>query len=298
MKRIVICVDGTWGTPEVRFPSNVVLAARSILPRTAGGTDQVVFYDWGIGTDDGRKFFGGATGKGIDKNICDAYRFLVYNYTPGDEIYLFGFSRGAYTVRSLAGFLNKFGILPKYLAHKIPQHYEMYRKSGQWPDRSQPEVIPPKIKFLGVWDTVGSLGIPLLTSWRYRFHDTWLNENIENAFHALAADEDRRTFQPSLWTVLPGRKNTEQRWFKGRHSDVGGGSGELPLSTHTLFWLLKKAADCGLEMSIPYPKSEKETDNAKITENTSLLSIAYSLFKKKRRRLCTSEDETEDGNLR
>ena len=120
MKRIVICSDGTWQTPNQDNATHVLEMARAVLPTARDGTTQVVFYDWGVGTDNWlNRMVGGISGKGIDKNIRDCYRFLAYNYQDGDEIYLFGFSRGAYTVRSLAGLIRNCGILTKAKAGKI-----------------------------------------------------------------------------------------------------------------------------------------------------------------------------------
>ncbi|MEH2008448.1 DUF2235 domain-containing protein [Nostoc sp.] len=104
MKRLVICCDGTWQQLISPYPSNVVKLAQSVKPIARDGVTQIIFYDPGIGTES-QKVLGGATGLGIDRNIEDCYRFLSLNYVPGDEIYLFGFSRGAYTVRSLAGMI-------------------------------------------------------------------------------------------------------------------------------------------------------------------------------------------------
>jgi uncharacterized protein (DUF2235 family) len=115
-KRIVICADGTWNRPEKNIkkdiPTNVLRLARAIKPTGKDTMPQQVFYDWGIGSYYD-KVKGGTTGKGIEKNVMDDYRYIVQNYTPGDEIWLFGFSRGAYTVRSLCGLINNCGILKR-----------------------------------------------------------------------------------------------------------------------------------------------------------------------------------------
>lgn len=118
MKRIAIFADGTWNAPTRGRATNVLQLARGVRPRT-GNTEQVVFYDWGVGTDR-KELAGGITGEGIDKNIRDCYRFLVHNYDPGDKLYFFGFSRGAYTVRSLAGFIRNCGLLKREPATRFP----------------------------------------------------------------------------------------------------------------------------------------------------------------------------------
>src|SRR5262249_43207111 len=149
---------------------------------------------------------------GIENNIRELYRFIVYNYEPGDELYLFGFSRGAFTVRTLAGFINKFGLLHKGDDYCVPDLHDCYENNqgpgtDAWTKAFQnvrsPHACPP-IKFMGVWDTVGALGAPgflgLLNKSKYKYHDVELNSYIENAYQALAIDERRSPFTPNLWT--------------------------------------------------------------------------------------------------
>lgn len=220
-KRIVICCDGTWKEPEqsageVSRPTNVVKLLRAVKPRAAG-VEQVVFYDQGVGTAGwADKLLGGALGKGLARNVRDAYRFLANNFRPGDEIYCIGFSRGAFTVRSLCGLIDAVGILDKTQMEYLPRLYAYYRtkpvegarrgvehllldKDGE-PLRRAREV---PIAFLGVWDTVGSLGVPAarwnrLTERRVGFHDTELGPSVERAFQALAIDERRGFSSPAF----------------------------------------------------------------------------------------------------
>ncbi|MEX2365118.1 MAG: DUF2235 domain-containing protein, partial [Pseudohongiellaceae bacterium] len=210
-KTLFICTDGTWNTADqtdggVTSPSNVAKMAR-ILLTTA---EQVTWYDEGVGTRNWLdKFTGGAFDHGLFKNVQEAYRFVVENYQPGDRLVLFGFSRGAYTARSLAGLIGKMGILRKKYISKIEQIYELYRKHDADPFeieeyRERFSHVDRDVHFLGVWDTVGALGIPLkslnwMTSWLYKFHDTKLSAHVKNAFHAVAVDEKRRSFNPTLW---------------------------------------------------------------------------------------------------
>src|SRR6267378_2487330 len=175
MKRLVLCCDGTWNSADqerngVPSPTNVVKLAYRVAKRD-GATLQVIYYDQGVGTGN---FFdrltGGAFGDGVEANIYDAYRFLIGNYELGDEIYLFGFSRGAYTVRSIGGMIRKCGILARPYVKYYHAAIELYR-DGQHPDQPGPakfrqdysisgaEAIP--IRMIGAWDTVGALGIPL-----------------------------------------------------------------------------------------------------------------------------------------
>ena len=259
-KRIVICADGTWNHPEKNLkedvPTNVLRLARAIKPTAHDGTPQEVFYDWGVGSYYD-KVSGGVTGKGLHKNIKDDYRYIVQNYAPGDEIYLFGFSRGAYTVRSLCGLINNCGILKRPDARLIEKAFDHYKNQGvkcapagekSVAFRKNHSHASRKIKFVGVWDTVGAMGIPIsflgLFEDMDEFYDTKLGKNVEIARHALAIDEHRSDFEPTVW--MP-RENLDikQVWFVGAHSDLGGGyprddDGSL-LSDLALDWILKEA---------------------------------------------------------
>jgi len=280
-KRIIICSDGTWNTPDQKQgdkynPTNVVKTARAIAPVGKDGIPQVVFYDWGIGADQWGldRLTGGAFGTGLDKNIEDAYRFLMHNYKEGDEIFLFGFSRGAYTVRSLVGLIRNSGLLKKIFADKFEEAYNLYRNDEK-PDSPKIQKFRKKysqeveIKFIGVWDTVGARGIPIYglkwlrkrfksIGWvkrRYEFHDVELSRIVKNAFHALAIDEKRKPFTPTLWKNKPkeGQK-IEQVWFCGVHGDVGGGYVDCRLGDITFMWMKEKAEECRLAFEEEYIK--------------------------------------------
>lgn len=275
-KRIVICSDGTWNTPdqvddgEIR-PSNAVKMARAIVTEAPDGTAQVVFYDRGVGTHRGLdRLTGGAFGQGLSRNVEDAYRFLVHNYADGDEIYFFGFSRGAFTVRSTAGLIRKCGLLQKVHADKFPEAYKLYKKRDAGPDTDEArafkrefsrvsgtaEII--RIKFIGVWDTVGALGIPgrglrFLTKHLHEFHDVTLSRYVENAYHALAIDERRKPFKPTLWeTKNVPDQNVKQVWFSGVHTNIGGGYKDSGLSDIAFLWMKEKAEACGLAFDQAY----------------------------------------------
>jgi uncharacterized protein (DUF2235 family) len=259
MKRIVVCADGTWQSPESDHPTHVMRLARGIAPEGQGATKQVVFYDWGVGSD-GDRIRAGATGAGIDKNIMDCYRFIVHNYDRGDQLYLFGFSRGAYTVRSLAGMIRNCGLMRRAHAQRIPEAYELYRGRSKASAPTETKAaafrkayavadITP-IEFVGVWDTVGALGIPApflgtLNSGRYLFHDTEPSKIIRHARHAVAIDENRQDFEPALWTPKPGL-DLKQVWFAGVHTDVGGGYEDRSLGDYAGLWLAQEAQACGL----------------------------------------------------
>ncbi len=262
MKRIVICADGTWQSPESAHPTHVLRLARGIAPRDAKGCEQIVFYDWGVGSE-GDRISGGATGAGIDKNIMDCYRFLVHNHEEGDQLFFFGFSRGAYTVRSLAGLIRNSGLLRREHADRIPAAYDLYRQRspGSAPGRNKArefrrdhavaDLTP--IEFLGVWDTVGALGIPApflgtLGTGKYLFHDTEPSKIIRHARHAVAIDENRQDFEPALWTEKPGI-DLLQVWFAGVHTDIGGGYKEHALGDHAGLWLAQEASRFGLHFA-------------------------------------------------
>jgi uncharacterized protein (DUF2235 family) len=272
IKRLVICADGTWNRPEEDLekdvPTNVLRMARAIRPLAADGLPQHVFYDWGIGSYH-NAVIGGVTGRGIHKNIMDAYRYLVQNYTPGTDIYLFGFSRGAYTIRSLCGLINNCGILKRPDARLIQQAFEHYKKTGtDWSPAGPKSVEFRKthshdsrqIKFVGAWDTVGALGVPFslmgLFDRKDEFYDTKLGSNVRIARHALAIDERREDFEPTLWEPKEGL-DLEQVWFAGSHSDIGG---SYPPDDHGLLasdialeWMVQEARNAGLDLEDHLP---------------------------------------------
>lgn len=266
MKRIITCSDGTWNAPTEKVRTNVQKIFDLIEKRDLKGIQQVKFYDEGIGAQGGivTRMLNGATGKGIDDNIKDIYKCVVWNYEPGDEIYLFGFSRGAYTARSLAGLIRKCGILRKSDLKLISKAYDLYRNRDAGPESDEAKTFKSNysyevahIKFIGVWDTVGSLGIPLnafqwINKKKYSFYDTTLSSIIDYAYHAVSIDEQRSNFQPTLWVKSPNADSRatpqvlEQKWFAGVHSNVGGGYPDEGLADIALKWIIDKAMATGL----------------------------------------------------
>jgi uncharacterized protein (DUF2235 family) len=271
MKRLAIFLDGTWNTLN---NNTNVWRLKSLTSESA---DQRVYYSQGVGTQRGEVARGGIMGYGIDDEILEAYTWLIQNFDDGDEIFIFGFSRGAYTARSLSGLICKCGILKLGAPLSIEQLYARYRIFNATTIRmlnadglpKNPSIEeqwlvkysrPTKIKFVGVWDTVGSLGLPIgslkAKVRKYRFLDTHLRLDNEHAFHALALDERRKNFEPTFWTrtvrtgqaPAPDRpiENVEQRWFIGAHANVGGGYASDPLAQRPLKWLMDKAANLGL----------------------------------------------------
>ncbi|KAF2281208.1 uncharacterized protein EI97DRAFT_409825 [Westerdykella ornata] len=317
-RRIVICCDGTWQSSVSstdNVPSNVTRLCRHIARIGTDRKDptkkfnQIVYYDSGIGTGNlssSERRRQGGIGAGLTENVIEAYNFIVLNYAPGDEIFCFGFSRGAYTARAVAGLVTDIGVINPVDMQVFPQIYRAYmtndeglpfRQTQAWKDfvygklskrgeelgesgrdegareRAQSWEIHPhgdlavsqesrKVKVVGVWDTVGSLGIPDVAflsfekeRTKYGFHNVRLNEHYEHAFHALALDERRKAFRPTLWyipkeLVDSGKPVPElkQVWFPGVHINCGGGSddaitdmkGDLEhLSMATFCWMLQ-----------------------------------------------------------
>lgn len=271
MKRLIVCSDGTWQQLRSAFPTNVVKIAQAIKSTGDDGAPQIIFYDEGVGTGDWRdRLKGGAFGLGIDQNIQECYRFLCWNYEPGDEIYLYGFSRGAYTVRSLAGLVARFGLLSRKDIRLTPQAYDYYRIREDDPDYAQKKReaeafrqnhgIVVAITVLGCWDTVGALGIPdqipfiPIDQWvnrKNQFHDTILSPVVKNALHAVAIDEIRVAFD-----VTPMNRSAEDSqplrevWFPGDHGCIGGGLlSTVGLSDRALLWMMAETQNCGLKLS-------------------------------------------------
>lgn len=272
MKRLILCFDGTWNTPNDEkkeynnASTNVFRLYNSVIEGEARGITQLKWYDEGVGTRWYDRLRGGIAGVGLSKNTCDGYHYLAKNYTPGDHIFLFGFSRGAYTARSLAGLIRNCGIL-KYpdtdskLNALIQEAYQIYRTRDEGTDSEQAKAFRKEhshatsveIQCLGVWDTVGALGIPLpsfefFNRRFYEFHDVNLSSIVKNAFHALAIDEHRQQYGATVWnpSETPDQ-NLEQIWFPGAHANVGGGYENDKLADVSLAWMMERAAEkCGL----------------------------------------------------
>lgn len=275
-KRIVICADGTWNAPTTKrgheTPTNVWLVYQLIRDHGRDGLPQLKYYHSGVGTSGGvvQRVIDGASGRGLSLNMLECYRFLVENYNEGDHVYLFGFSRGAFTVRTLAGLIRNSGIIKRPppgadIGARIGEAFALYRDRSPRTTpvaqravdfrkaRSHPDVT---IACIGVWDTVGALGIPVesrisspiwwFNEQRAGFHDVTLSAFVDCAFHALAVDERRGPFQPTLWIQQPHAKAEgqllEQVWFPGVHSDTGGGYewAERAVANLSLRWMIRR----------------------------------------------------------
>jgi uncharacterized protein (DUF2235 family) len=299
-KKLIVCCDGTWkdsgsgifsGTGlswlwrgEEQIPTNITKICRVIQPLDASGRQQVIYYQAGVGSSGNiiQRIIGGALGSGLAANIREAYAYIATNYVEGDEIYLIGFSRGAFTARSVGGMIGDFGMLTRDGLDHLVDIYEEWVNAGSsryttlfFKDKTgfslktissnraeyiaayraelarlnwvRKETVP--IKAIAVWETVGSLGVPVnpvlqrfglpMTLRQYRFYNTDLGSNVENAFQALALDEARSAYRPAVWQKVPGvNANLKQTWFPGVHSNVGGGYADSGLSDITLAWMM------------------------------------------------------------
>ncbi|KAL8732945.1 MAG: hypothetical protein Q9181_003751 [Wetmoreana brouardii] len=286
-KRLVVCCDGTWldntmglMNKKIPLPSNITRITHAIKAKSSDGVPQVVFYEPGVGTEGGitNKIIGGATGQGLSDNIREAYSFLANNYSNGDEIFLLGFSRGAFTARSVAGLIGGIGLLTKAGLPDLAEVFKdfQHRRDPNYrpanpdipfprkPSASDPRYretmardgltrLGVRVKVVGVFDTVGSLGIPRV-GWldRFRlqdrstkeflFYDTSLDICIDNAYQALALDENRSAFPPAVWERPPNNTitNLRQVWFPGVHSNIGGGYPDQGISNITLAWMMSQ----------------------------------------------------------
>lgn len=311
MKRLVFCFDGSWNRLDTPNPTNVLLTAESVLPLDAGAA-QITFYDEGVGSEEGEAFAGGVFGAGLVKNLSDGYRFLIFNYAPGDEIYVFGFSRGAYTARSFVGLINTCGVLHRQQARRADEAVELYKRRrntaafqaevlrfrSDWAphicvsedeDAWRAEHVPGylagsrplvKVQYLGVWDTVGALGIPRYivmantVNRMHQFHDVSLSPLVTHARHAVAIDEHKVDFEPTLWENLDALNTArgadprstaapyQQRWFPGGHGSVGGGGERRGLSDQALEWIWDGARQAGLALD-----SSDESHLARLSPN-------------------------------
>ncbi len=319
MKRFVICFDGTWQKLRQDKPTNIAIIARSIahthtLPD--GSTiPQIVIYSQGVGSNvdalgkdgfmDGfsewlNRMLGGVFGEGLEDNIVETYLRLAFNYEEGDEIYVFGFSRGAFCARSFAGLIGSAGIVSRLHAEKAWDAFRLYRahpkpKATKFEledfDRARRDFRasygkgkramdgsriksdePPKVTYLGIFETVGQRGVPSVLGGmarffnrRFGFHDMTIGAGVMAARHAVAVDENRLGFPPTLWEGIDdankrphcsdGKERYAQRWFIGTHGDVGGGEGSA-LSAAPLKWIAEGAVECGLRFYGTYGEDE------------------------------------------
>ena len=325
MKRLVVCCDGTWNTPDqtdrgVVRPTNVVKLAGWVLPQDRNGIVQRIHYDQGVGTGDFiDRVFGGAFGVGLSHNVRQAYEFVAQNYEPGDDVFLFGFSRGAYTVRRTVGMIRKCHLLPAMADDRarqaaIDEGYQVYLQRESEGEggadsaaaksfRSRHGCRATAIRCLGVWDTVGAYGIGGVLGdlgsrfSKSRFHDRRLSSIVQNAFQAVAIDETRRLFQPNLFEQGPGGAQNgqvlEQSWFAGVHSNIGGGYEDTGLSDVALHWMAMRAERCGLVLD---PKWRDHIDPDEFGELRESRRGFYRLMGKSVRKIGAGKKSFEQAH--
>lgn len=257
----VIILDGTLASLKRGHRSH---AGRVYDLLQEMGPSVSVYYEAGVQWGDWSATPDVITGRGINRQIRRAYGYLVSRYRPGDTIYLLGYSRGAYAVRSLAGMIDVVGLLRARDAtvRNIRQAYRHYEQAtaGLALERFRAAHChkDTEIQMVGVWDTVRALGLRLPILWRFvtdrhHFHNHHLGHCVQHGYHALALDETRAAFAPVLWQTDPTWQGTlEQVWFRGAHGDVGGQLGDFeearPLANISLVWMLKRAEKCGLPL--------------------------------------------------
>jgi uncharacterized protein (DUF2235 family) len=272
-KRIVYCADGTWDNTGNN--TNVYKFFKA-LPTTA---EQVAYYDDGVGSDGLplARLAGGAFGAGLYQKIKDGYTKIAHVYEQGDQVFLIGFSRGAYTARCLAGMIAVCGLpTANFSDEVVDKAFDAYRQKSARAQiladlNNTCDLFDAKITMVGVWDTVGALGIPAIIGGvdpiLYGFLDTSLHPDVQNAYHALAIDERRCEFPATLWSASAPPQVLEQVWFTGVHCDVGGSYPDDPdgtaLSDITLSWMMSKGAALGLQFQnnvqqqYPFPMDPK-----------------------------------------
>jgi len=290
-KNIIVFCDGTGQEGGKSSNTNIYYMFNMILDRTP---QQIACYIPGVGTGT-RKITGNISGNGISTNIKLCYKFIFDHFESGDQIFLIGFSRGAATVRSLSSFIHYFGILPQARPKLIDRAYQIYKirdieerknKAADFIELNR--TMWTKIKFLGCYDTVAALGLPIQSAsvfldgfpfFRHRFHDFKLSESVEHAYQALALDDERKTFHPILWDpeIKPGQ-TLRQVWFSGMHTDVGGGYSTKNLSDIPMCWMLQQAIKHGLLL---YPQHKiRLEENANGHMHNSRGSRVTRLYRK------------------
>ncbi len=376
-KRIVFCADGTWNGPEPQTDASVLdgndahgelpevpvtnvvklfsnLAGRvtpetlalpgeqeKILLDAQGAATQIAKYIHGVGDSKNIliKLLGGVLGAGIIMRIVRGYTFISRNYSPGDEIHIVGFSRGAYTARALAGMIVKVGLLnpatydvdDKETAYRLGVAAWCRSKSvalqgaGKLTElgnavinvvqgflghqlRADGLIANIDIKSVAVWDTVGSLGIPLYAGNSrfdvFRFTDTALSRQVENGFHAMAIDEMRSDFPVTQWDARP---DVTQVWFAGAHADIGGGyaRSESGLSDLALLWMTQKLTQAGVSFATP-PTYVASTQNVQQAIHMPWKQSPFNFLEQRMRQVMADstfhssvvERWKQDGNYR
>ena len=323
-RRLVISCDGTWNNPQRDAVTHIERVHRQL--QSQNEADLIAGYVKGVGSALGSWIRGGLFGYGLSHNVIEAYRFLVEHYQPDDAIYVFGFSRGAFTARSLLGLIYNVGLIKReffseklmrqayceYRHQRKPQHplAQAFRRRYAHADPSVPASLHNiPIRFLGVYDTVAALGMPfdpLRLNKKWGFHDARLNPLIQTARHALAIDEQRKQFKPALWQATD-ITESNQRWFVGDHADVGGGhyqqfdlSSLRPvLCERPLHWMLQQANAYGLGVDADFIASIDPDKTAyRGTIHNLQAHFPFDLLGSYHRPIGQHQDETLDDSVK
>jgi uncharacterized protein (DUF2235 family) len=332
-KNIVLCADGT-GNIGGETPDSNVYRVYKMVELHDAEIEQVKFYDNGVGTAKNKywRAISGAFGGGFKSNVCDLYQFLARSYDPGDRIYLFGFSRGAATVRAFSGFIATCGLIDgrdlsqDLLRERTEEAYEAYKlaRGPQKPQKAEKLRQPqdgfahgvPPVEALCVWDSVAALGLPQnfkvlglviwfvnflfammekMVDWvlPHRFHNYELTANVRNAFHAIAIDDERLTFQPMVWdeNAVGPETHVEQVWFAGAHSNVGGGYARNGLSSVALLWMMLRVEKLGLHFEDGALRSAADdvNEHGRLFDSRDGFSIYYRFEPRRIAKLCAGK---------
>ena len=302
MKRIALFFDGTWSKADQSNQTNVTKLHQATIEGDVNSVEQIPWYDSGVGEEGNplEKVLGGFSGAGMEENIAQGYKKIIEHHEEGDQIFLFGYSRGAYTARSLAGLIRNCGLLHLDHINKIPEARKLYRKRDPGADTDEAKKFRNDyskivdIHFIGVWDTVGSRGLPLhfiggLYNRKYRFHDMRLSGSVKHAYHAIAVDEKCKLFKPSVWTN--DHPDVQQVWFSGVHGNVGGGGSDPSISDLALNWISENAHNNGLEFK-PEDLPPAPTGYLEASLSTPRKGI-YKIWRPHHRKLGDSNINTE-----
>lgn len=346
-KNIILCADGTGNRGGETPDTNVYRMYNAVdRHRPRRGREQITFYDNGVGTSTNKyiKAITGALGFGFGKNVRDLYEFLARNYDEGDIVFLFGFSRGAATVRVFGGMLQECGLVDRTAEEcqtdgkfdyakfvgLIAKAFSAYKhKEGPAFRENRFVVKEVRIKFMGIWDTVPALGFPthrLSDSWlenilerplpgwllracdeifdfgpfAHKFYNFTPGEIVDHVYHAIAIDDERKSFLPRVWNESIGNANVTQVWFAGMHSDVGGSYNQTGLAYETMVWMMERADHHGLDFVNGALQEAEDTahEHGKLHNSRDGLGIFYRYAPRDIETLCTKSDGSGASKLK
>ncbi len=340
-KNLIVCADGTGNKGGSTPSSNVYKIYKAVNKHHKGEeqenteiSEQIIFYDNGVGTEKGkyRRLIGGAFGFGFEDNVRDLYKFLARNYEKDDNIYFFGFSRGASTIRACSGFINTCGLAKgkglrnRELDKLVKEAFDAYRVRLKMPEKALEIKESDKshgaidIHFMGIWDTVVALGFPKRTDitgpisavlnvlfWLlekgldkimpHSFYNFRLTGEVKNAYQALAIDDERTAFYPFVWREKGSTGKVEQVWFAGMHSNVGGGYARSGTASTPLHWMMLRAEECGLKFNDDAIQNayKDSHDHGRIHNSRDGFAMMYRYHPREIEKLCEGRLK---GNIR